>query len=156
MTFKEFRPVTLLAALSKVAGKAAASQLNEYSDAFDILPPTQSGFRKEHSTTTALLDITDDVITAMDAKLVTSLTLLDFSKAFDTLNHDMLLAKLHHIGLCHDAVSWFRSFLTARIQKVRLYDGADTTFSKPIYVTTGVPQGSIRTSTVLFIHIRFE
>ena len=105
----------------------------------NVLSEFQSGFRANHSTTTALLKITDDIRHAMDGKQATILTLFDFSKAFDCVYHPLLLFKLRNAGFSDNAVNWVRSYLSDRRQCVKV--GNDCSTWEPI--TRGVPQGSV-------------
>lgn len=109
MTVKELRPVSILPCLSKVLERVIYIQMNKYLEHNNILPDAQSGFRKCRSTTTALLDVVDNVLVAQDSGMGTALTLLDFSRAFDTINIPLLLSKLSFYGFDHSAVAWFNS-----------------------------------------------
>lgn len=105
-----------------------------------LLNDLQSGFRKGHSTTTALLKVTNDIRVSINNGLVTVLVLLDFSKAFASMRHDFLIDKLvHHFGLSYEAAAWFKSYLEARSQCVRL-DGKSSGWRD---ILSGVPEGSI-------------
>ena len=99
----------------------------------------QSGNRKQHSTETALIQVTDELLKAIDEKSVSLLVLLDMSKAFDSLNHELLLDKLFRLGLKPSAISWFNSYLSDRYQRVRYEDSV----SEFLELKHGVPQGSI-------------
>jgi hypothetical protein len=133
------RPISILPCLSKVLERVVANQLKIYLDEYGLLTSHQSGFRDRHSTTTALLKISNDILKAMDETKFTSLVLLDFAKAFDSVNHALLLAKLHAIGVDDLSVKWFKSYLTGRKQCVRIGDST----SSYLNVRSGVPQGSI-------------
>ena len=104
------------------------------------IPSVQSAYRRNHSTETALAKVSSDIIMATDRDDVLLLALLDLNAAFDTVDHGILLQRLHtshHInGL---ALNWFRSYLTGRRESV-LY-GGDTTSA--VFVEYGVPQGSV-------------
>jgi len=76
----------------------------------------QSAYKKYHSTTTALLNITDDIYKAMDKTQITLLVLLDYSKAFDCANHKLILAKLKSRGFHGESLEWIRSYLSGRKQ----------------------------------------
>jgi hypothetical protein len=105
-----------------------------------LLNRYQSGFRPGHSTTTALLKITDDILTDLDRKFITVLVLLDFSKAFDTVNFKLLCQKLKaQFNFSDSAVELVKSYLMDRTQCVF----ADGALSSSLPVTQGVPQGSI-------------
>lgn len=137
--YKDLRPISVLPCLSKVLEKIINKQLTEHVERNQILPVTQSGFRRHHGCSTALSNVTDDILRATDAGRVTILALLDFSKAFDTLNHKILLAILHFIGLSEEAVNFFENFLIGRSQRVKI----DKTVSTELPITSGVPQGSV-------------
>lgn len=137
--FSHLRPISILPILSKVLEKVMYNQLYEYVEAHDILPDVQSGFRKNRSCTTALLTVTDDIMKATDSGKISLLVLLDFSKAFDTINHEIMIAILKHIGLSDNALDIMRSYLGGRSQRVKLGNNV----SNSISITSGVPQGSI-------------
>ena len=82
----------------------------------------QSGNRKLHSTETALLYVTDQFLQAMDSKKVSIMVLLDMSKAFHSIRHDILLSKLQYLDLSQGALDWFQSYLSNRQQCVRIGD----------------------------------
>lgn len=97
--YKDLRGISILPTLSKIIEKIMEQQLRDYLTLNNLLPIVQSGFRPGYSCTTALLNIMDDIITASDKGECTALVLLDFSRAFDTLNHEILLSILKYIGL---------------------------------------------------------
>lgn len=136
---KDIRPISLLPVLSKVCEKVIAEQLNIYLDKYTILPTNQSGFRKKYSCATALLGVTDDIFSALDSNKLLILILLDFSKAFDTVNYDLLFAILKHIGIGISALKLFKNYFSNRTQFVALHGD----YSTHGYLTCGVPQGSI-------------
>jgi len=138
-TVNDLRPISILSVLGKAFEKILASQLRLHLAEFDILPEVQSGFRAGFSCSTALTNILDDVLTATDAGQVSALVMLDFSKAFDTINHDILIAKFHYIGLGEVASLLLSNFLTDRSQRVVI----SGRFSDACGVASGVPQGSV-------------
>jgi exonuclease III len=138
--FSNYRPISNLNFLGKVLERIVLQQLNKHLDTEPNFNIYQSGFKVCHSTETALTKITSDILTAMDKKFVTILTLLDFSAAFDTITHKVLIDRL--CALCNIqsfALNWFNSYLGGRTQSV--YMGQMHSDSKP--VTRGVPQGSV-------------
>jgi len=118
---KNYRPISNLTFLSKVTERLAAQQLTQYLQDCQLLPVLQSAYRRGHSTETAVLKVISDIFDAADAapSKVTLLGLLDLSAAFDTVDHDILLARLHRsYGIGGGALSWLASFLDARSQMV--------------------------------------
>lgn len=106
----------------------------------ELLPKMQSGFRKNHSTETALMKVMSDILMAADGGNVTLLSLLDMSAAFDTVDHDILLDRLStSFGFRGSVLSWVESFLRGRTQKVVYGDASSST----TIVQCGVPQGSV-------------
>ena len=138
-TPSDFRPISLLPAISKIIEKIASSQMCDFFSGDNQLDKLQSAYKLFHSTTTALLNISDDIFKALDKSLVTILILLDYSKAFDCANHRLILAKLKAAGFHDEALSWILSYLLERKQKVRTDSGE----SRWITMNNGVPQGSI-------------
>jgi len=135
----DLRPISVLPVLSKVFEKLVAEQLRTHLIHCDILPKTQSGYRPGYGCSVALLDLIDDICRALDDGELTALVLLDYSKAFDTINHSLLLSILHFIGLGDSSVALFSSYLFNRQQSV-VVSGSH---SQPLLVRSGVPQGSI-------------
>uniref|UniRef100_A0A2A4K4N4 Reverse transcriptase domain-containing protein n=1 Tax=Heliothis virescens TaxID=7102 RepID=A0A2A4K4N4_HELVI len=148
---KDLRPISILPVLSKVIERVIEKQLTLYVEANNILPQHQSGFRAGHGTATALAHVTNDILSESDAGRCSMLVLLDFSRAFDCLNRELLLAKLTHYGISSDTCKWFRSYLTNRYQQVVTEDDKGNIMkSESMLVERGVPQGSIM-SPILFI-----
>ena len=139
MTLKDFRPISLLVAFSKIIEKLIANQMKEYLFGNHLMDDFQSAYRIKHSTTTALLDITDKTYKALDRSEVIVLVLLDYSKAFDCANHRLMNAKLKALGFKQAALDWINSYLSGRSQQVFTESGE----SSWIYLINGVPQGSI-------------
>lgn len=134
------RPIALLCSLSKIFERIVHKQLFSYLLQHNFLDPRQSGFTPLHSTQTALLGILDYVRRAIDAKKVVGFVAFDFSKAFDSLPHSLILLKLRRVGCSPGVIRWFASYLSNRSQSIRTEDG---TPSESLALLTGVPQGSV-------------
>ena len=135
----DFRPISLLIAFSKIIEKIAAKQMKTYLIQNNLLDKFQSAYREQHSTTTALIEITDNIYKSLDNSEITILVLLDYSKAFDCANHKLILAKLKSFGFNNTALKWVNSYLSNRSQQVVTEKGE----SSWIEIMNGVPQGSI-------------
>lgn len=149
-SFKDLRPISLLPVMSKVLEKVIHHQITAFVESHHVLPETQSGFRRGYGCETALLCITDDILTARDRGLVTVLVLLDFSKAFDTVDHGVLVSLLRDCGFGVGTVNLIGEFLRGRRQSVQL--GARR--SSPLPLSAGVPQGSIIGPLLFSLYVR--
>ena len=128
-----------LSSLSKVLERIVLKQFLQHLESHSLLEPFQSAYRKCHSTETALLHVVNDLLQASDSGHVSILSLLDLSAAFDTIDHDILIKRLHTTFGCSGTVlDWFTSYLSFRTQSV-LVGHAST----PSALTCGVPQGSV-------------
>ena len=105
----------------------------------ESLTTKQSGNKKWHSTETTLIHTTDIILSGIDKKKTTAVVLLDMSKAFDSVNHGILLNKLLDVSVSDSALRWFESYLSNRDQMVHIH----STLSNELPVFNGVPQGSI-------------
>ena len=128
------RPISLLPVISKICERIALNQLTSYLTINRRLSAHQSGNKAWHSTETSLINSTDSILKAIDQKKVTAVTLLDMSKAFDSINHEILLVKLKHVGVSSSCLSWFKSYLSERYQTVRI----NSTLSDILPVISGV------------------
>lgn len=136
----DFRPVSLLSSVSKVFESLMAKQISGHIKEFGLMSPFQSGYRPGHSCSTAVVKILDDIRVPYDMGHLTLLCLLDFSKAFDTVDHLMLCRKLEaRFGFSKMAVNLLRSYLVGRTQRVRVGKNYST-FKQ---LCSGVPQGSV-------------
>ena len=117
-----------------------------YSVDNNLLYSLQSAFTKYHSTETALIDIVDRMLLNIDDNCINGLLLADFQKAFDLVNHDILIEKLHIYGLDDNSLDLAHSFLQNRTQRMVIWSAQ----SSPQTLTHGVPQGSIP-SPLLFL-----
>ena len=136
---KNYRPVSNLPFLSKVLEKIVLLQLTAHLVSNNLLEPFQSAYRKGHSTETALLSVTNDLLTASDSGRISILSLLDLSAAFDTIDHRILLSRLRSIGCTGMVLSWFDSYISERTQSVVLNNVHSTLCN----LKHGVPQGTV-------------
>ena len=109
----------------------------------------QSGFRSKHSTETALIRIIDDLLFNLDNDRVSGMVLVDYRKAFDMIDHTLLLKKLEVYGLSRDSLQWFTSYLKDKRQFVKLGDKQ----SSVAIVRHGILQGSILSPLLFFVFI---
>lgn len=136
---KNYRPISILPAVSKVIEKIVAEQLIEHLDNGNMLHPMQFRFRPKHSTDTACCYFLEVIKSSLEKGRVVGAVFLDLRKAFDTINHSVLLTKLWNFNLTANTSSWLQSYLADRYQCVRINDKTSSFRS----CTTGVPQGSI-------------
>ena len=119
--------------------KHVHESLSEFLHTYNLLHKTQSGFRTQHSCETALVNMIDLWITAIDSGKMVGVVLVDFKKAFDLVDHQILIDKLEIYGIKGEAISWFNTYLTNRKQQVAI-NNCKSDFKQISY---GVPQGSI-------------
>lgn len=134
-----YRPISILPVLSKLLEKHVANNLIEFLTVNDLLAKRQSGFRPKHSCETALHQMVDEWTSRIMDKKIVGLLFVDFSKAFDLVDHKIILQKLSEYNFHKSSLDWFTSYLTDRKQIVK----ANDTTSEEGALTTGVPQGSI-------------
>uniref|UniRef100_A0A672G1H3 Reverse transcriptase domain-containing protein n=1 Tax=Salarias fasciatus TaxID=181472 RepID=A0A672G1H3_SALFA len=135
-----YRPISKLPFLSKILEKVVCNQLSSYLDQYNLFDKFQSGFRKHHSTETALLKVSSDIMMSADSGSCTVLVLLDLSSAFDTVDHQVLLCRLRdHVGLSGSVLQWFTSYLSGRSFCVSI----NQVKSESMNLASGVPQGSV-------------
>ena len=119
--FNNYRPVSLLCVLSKVYEKVMYNRLIRFLEDFTILFENQFGFRKLHSSYMVLMVLTDKLIKSLEKGEFVIGVYLDFSKAFDTVDHAILLSKLSHHGVRGNALQWFKSYLSDRKHIMRCH-----------------------------------
>ena len=109
-----YRPISLLPLISKIFEKIVHDQMIDYLAQYNILYKYKSGFRTKHSTDLRLSYLNDKILKGFGNGLFTGMILIDLQKAFDTIDHNILLEKLKAIGFCDDNLNWFHSYLTDR------------------------------------------
>lgn len=144
-----YRPISILPVLSKILEKHVSNALYEFVTSNDLLSPRQSGFRKKHSCETALNLMTDEWYNSLNDGEYTGILFVDLCKAFDLVDHDILLKKLEIYNFSHSALMWFKSYLSNRSQCVKINKAQ----SSSLPVKQGVPQGSILASPIFLLSI---
>ena len=134
-----YRPISILPIISNILERWVHSVVYSYLDECNLIPCCQSGFRPLHSTETTLHDLTNTCYQAMERGEMTGTVFIELSKAFDSVNHDVILDKLEKSDMSTSVVNWFKSYLYERSQSVTV--GGN--ISKSLPLNTGIPQGSI-------------
>ena len=147
--FSNYRPVSVLPVFSKLIERLMYNRLVMFVNNNDLLYRYQFGFQKDKSTYIALLLLVDKITEALDKRECVVEIFLGFSKASDTVNHDILLQKPNLYGVKAIALTWFKDYLTNRIQYVT-YNAIKSTKE---YITCGVPQGSILGPLLFLLYV---
>ena len=144
-----YRPISVLPCFSKILEKIMYNRLYDYLTQYEILYKKQFGFQKKHSTEHALLELVNEISDSFENNKFTIGVFIDLSKAFDTVDHSILLSKLERYGIIGANLDWFKSYLTGRKQCVT-YDDSMTSTRK---IDCGVPQGSILGPLLFLIYV---
>ena len=139
LSAKSYRPVALLPVVSKVLERVVFLQIVEYMESNQLFHPNHHGFRSLHSTTTAMLQLYDSWVEAIEKGEMSAVVMIDQSAAFDCVDHRILRDKLALYGFDPDALIWIESYLSEREQSCHV----EGFTSSPLSVSVGVPQGSI-------------
>ena len=148
--FTNYRPVSVLPSFSKFLERIIYNRLVHYLQSFNILCDNQYGFRKDHSTSLAIIDLYDKISTAFDQGEFAIGLFLDLSKVFDTVDHAILFDKLKYYGIRGLALNWINNYFSNRTQYVE-FNGKSSARSKTS--CAGVPQGSILRPLFFLIYI---
>ena len=146
---ENYRPISLLSAFSKIFEKVMYARVYDFLSHNNILNENQFGFRRGRSCEQALLTAQNEILKSLSKKQMSLLLLIDFSKAFDMVDHDILLNKLNNYGIRGIANYWFKSYLSDRTQYVTI-NGRKSSNREMQY---GVPQGSILGPLLFIIYI---
>ena len=147
---ENYRPLAILSVFSKIFEMAMCNRILKFLHKFQILNTAQHGFTKGKSTISAICNFITNIFNSIEDHKQTFGIFYDFSKAFDTVNHSILLEKLNNMGISGLANKWIESFLKDRKQIVQLNSETESYKSNEVIINVGVPQGST-ISPLLFI-----
>ena len=148
-SLNSYRPISILPSISKIFEKIIYDQVYSHFTDFDLFHHSQYGFRTNHSTEHAIIELTEKIHKYLDKNITPIATFMDLSKAFDTINHSIMLHKLNKYGFKNTELLWFKSYLQNRKQ----YVSHDNSLSSSSVISTGVPQGSILGPLLFIIYI---
>ncbi|MCP3679479.1 MAG: reverse transcriptase family protein, partial [Gammaproteobacteria bacterium] len=141
-----YRPITVCSSISKILEKVVRDRVMDYVKRINILNKYQFGFRSKHNTNHAIINLTEATLDAIDNGLKSGGVYLDISKAFDTIDHNILLRKLEFYGFRANTLMWFESYLKHRTNYVQIRKSKSQSYT----IECGVPQGGTL-APILFI-----
>uniref|UniRef100_A0A8K9UKX5 Reverse transcriptase domain-containing protein n=1 Tax=Oncorhynchus mykiss TaxID=8022 RepID=A0A8K9UKX5_ONCMY len=144
-----YRPISILPCLSKVFKSQVNKQITDHLESHRTFSAVQSGFRAGHGCTSATLKVLNDIITAIDKRQYCAAVFIDLAKAFDSVNHHILIGRLSSLGFSNDCLAWFTNYFADRVQCVK----SEGMLFGPLAVSMGVPQGSILGQTLFSVYI---
>ena len=144
-----YRPVSLLPIPGKILEKIVHNKMTQFFNKNNSLCDKQNGFRPKHSTINSIVDLTNDIFSDINNGMVTLSVFIDLKKAFDTVNHNILLEKLYYMGIKGDTIIWIKSYLYNRFQKTI----CNSNLSNIRNIKCGVPQGSILGPLFFLVYI---
>ena len=147
LDYRNYRPISLLSNIEKILEKLMYKRLYTFLNNNNIIFNLQFGFRQQYSTSHALINITEIIRKALDVGNIGCGVFVHLQKMFDTIDHQILLAKLSHYGICGVSNDWFKSYLSNRSQYVSI-NGYDSGLAA---INCGVPQGSVLGPRAIFV-----
>ena len=150
-----YRPISLLSTMSKILEKVVYTRVYNFLTHTEQISNTQYGFRAKHSCEHAVGQLVGTVLKNLENKKITVSVLLDLSKAFDTIKHDIMLKKLELYGVRGTPLQWFQSYLSARKLRVkcRTTCSGEETYSEKFPIEYGIPQGSCLGPLIFLIFV---
>jgi hypothetical protein len=149
LEYSNYRPIAILSVVNKITEKVIINKIHSFLDTHNIISPTQHGFRKARSTSTALVQFADDINEKLDNRMYVVVLFLDFKKAFDTLDHEVLLNAMKECGIRGPVNQWFGSYLKNRT----LHTMIQGETGEEANIMYGVPTGSVYGPVGYIMHV---